>query len=103
MDDLVRTLLADLSANLDRLADALQDEQPTLARRLRFEASVASPLEAAESRGPQPLRPLLYDSLAAGVIEHPRFDRLMLLEARARSALTADLRRTPSRSARCRR
>jgi hypothetical protein len=92
MDDLVRTLLADLSANLDRLADALQDEQPGLAQRLRVEAVSASPLEAAEGTT-QPLRPLLYDALAAGAIEHQRFDRLMLLDARARAQRT----RAPSR------
>jgi hypothetical protein len=86
MDDLVRTLLADLSANLDRLADVLEDEQPALAQRLRIEAESASPLEAAERttrRAKGPLRPLLYDSLAAGAIEHQRFDRLMLLDVRA--------------------
>lgn len=87
MDDLVRTLLADLSANLDRLADALEERQPALAQRLRVEAVSASPLEAAEpTPRPRALRPLLYDSLVAGAIEHERFDRLMLLDARARRA-----------------
>jgi len=86
MDELVRSLLADLSHNLDRLADQLEGEQPALARALRLESRDAAPIEASRAAEPRraPLRPILYDALDAGALGPRRFDRLMLMEARAR-------------------
>jgi hypothetical protein len=84
MDDLVRTLLADLSHSLDRLAEELERDQPRLACTLRREADRA-PLRACESpRKRRSLRPMLYRALEAGAVDARRFDRLMTIEARVR-------------------
>ncbi|MEO6951580.1 MAG: hypothetical protein ABI321_07195 [Polyangia bacterium] len=86
MDDLVRTLLADLSNSLDRLADELADDRPRLALTLRREAD-RSPLVAGEPKKcwrRSPLRPLLYRALDAGALDGPHFDRLMTVAARVR-------------------
>ncbi len=90
MDDLVRSLLADLSHSLDRLADELADDRPRLAHTLRREADrspLAAPLGAAEPRRRwrrEPLRPLLYRALEAGALDGAHFDRLMTVAARVR-------------------
>lgn len=83
MDDLVRSLLADLSESLDRLADELDRDRPRLAVTLRREAD-RPPLVAGErGRRRKKLRPLLYRALDAGAVDARRFDRLMTLAARA--------------------
>jgi len=85
MDDLVRRLLTDLAYNLDRLADQLEPERPALARSLRRESVAATGEEGArDAPTRRPLRPVLYEALDAGVLPASRFDRLMVLEARAR-------------------
>jgi hypothetical protein len=88
MDELVRSLLEDLSYNLDRLADQLERDQPALARTLRLEARCTEPARAEDAPAPRPspLRPVLYDALGEGALGARRFDRLMVLEARARKA-----------------
>jgi hypothetical protein len=85
MDELVRSLLEDLAHNLDRLADQLERDQPALARTLRFEARHTAPARAEDAATRRsPLRPVLYDALDEGALGARDFDRLMVLEARAR-------------------
>ena len=87
MDDLVRSLLADLSHSLDRLADDLERAQPQLSRTLRVEAHRAAdgppPVSAPKGRrARQSLRPLLYRALDQGAVDDRCFDRLMTVAAR---------------------
>lgn len=87
MDTLVSTLLAELSHNLDRLAEELEPARPRIATSLRAEAARTGALVAGESRRPprrRALRPLLYCALDEGAVEAAQFDRLMTLTARAR-------------------
>jgi len=91
MEDLVESLLADLSHNLDRLADELEAQRPTLARLLRRESRGIAPAEvlsAGEPGARRPrrasLRPALYRALDSGAVDAAKFDRLMLLAARGR-------------------
>lgn len=90
MDDLVQRLLSDLSHNLDRLADELDAQHPTLAKMLRRESRGVAPeddLRAAEPGARRPrraaLRPVLYRALESGALGASKFDRLMLLTGRA--------------------
>ena len=92
MEILVQTLLADLSHQLDRLAEELDRDRPVLARTLRREAARTAPLAAPEPRRlarpltgrPGALRPLLYRALEDGAVDAQQFDRLMTVAARAR-------------------
>jgi len=73
-----KELLVHLHSSIDRVADELTPDRPELAHALRARAHRLPRAEDA--------RLLLYDTLAAGLLDAQLFDRLMLRQNRAARA-----------------